>query len=173
MIFEKTKINGVTLIKPEMFQDKRGIFRRHFCQDEFLKNNIDSNVLQSNISENFHKYTLRGFHYQTGEFAEGKTLSCLKGKIFDIVVDLRKDSETYKEWISFEISNKNKVSVHIPRGCANAFLTLEEDCIIHYYCSNKYSPQHEKGLRYNDPLFGFTWPVEPNIISEKDSNSIM
>ena len=170
MIFEKTKINGVLKIIPEAYQDDRGIFRRHFCVDEFKKNNIDHEVMQANISENFHKNTLRGFHYQIGDYAEGKTLSCLRGSIYDIIVDLRKTSKTYKQWISFELSDINKYSIHIPRGCANAFLTLQDECIIHYYCSNNYHPASEKGIRYNDPSFDFKWPIEPKIISNKDLN---
>ncbi len=170
MIFEKTKIDGVLKIIPEMHEDERGIFRRHFCIEEFRKNKIDHNVMQANVSENNYKHTLRGFHYQTGDHAEGKTLSCLKGKIFDIVVDLRKKSKTFKHWISFELSDANRCSIHIPRGCANAFLTLQDECIIHYYCSNNYNSSSEKGIRYNDPSFNFKWPNEPKIISNKDLN---
>ncbi len=170
MIFENTKISGVKIIKPESFKDERGIFRRHFCEDEFKINNIDHKVIQSNVSENFKKNTLRGFHYQIGKDAEGKTLSCFRGKIHDIVVDLRENSKTYKKWLSFEISEYNKYSIHIPKGCANAFLTLEDNSVIHYYCSNKYSPESEKGIKYNDPTFNFKWPNDPEIISLKDLN---
>lgn len=170
MIFEKTFIDGVFKISPESFEDNRGVFRRHFCKEEFKKNNIDHDIHQSNVSENFNKFTLRGFHYQTGKYGEGKTLSCFKGSIYDIVVDLREKSKTFKKWISFEISENNKVSIHVPKGCANAFLTLEDNCLIHYYCSNNYNPKHEKGIRYNDPNFDFDWPANPKIISKKDSN---
>ena len=172
MIFKKTLIEDLIIIEPEMYEDDRGVFRRHFCKEEFSKNSIDSNVLQSNISENFKKHTLRGFHYQIDDYAEGKTLSCLKGKIYDIVVDLRHNSKTYKKWLSFNLSDKNRTSIHIPRGCANAFLTLQDDCVIHYYCSNNYSPKNERGIRYNDPLFNFIWPAKPKIISMKDLNHL-
>ena len=168
MIFDQQKINGVFLIKPEPFIDDRGVFRRHFCKKEFENNNIVSNVSQSNISENLNAFTLRGFHYQIAEFAEGKTLSCLSGSIFDIIVDLREDSSTYMNWLPFELDSSNRFSIHIPPGCANAFLTLEDNCIIHYYCSNNYFPSAEKGIRYNDPSFKFKWPREPKFISEKD-----
>lgn len=168
MIFIKQKIKGVYLIKPEPFEDNRGIFRRHFCIKEFKKHKIETSVIQSNISENFKKSTLRGFHYQVGKSAEGKTLSCLKGSIYDIVVDLRRNSKTFGKWQSFKISDKNKFSIHIPRGCANAFLTLEDGCLIHYYCSNKYDPKKEKGIRFNDPFFRFKWPIKIKNISAKD-----
>ena len=170
MRFKKQKIKGVFLIQPEPFIDERGIFRRNFCKKEFSKNKLIYHIEQCNISENKYKHTLRGFHYQTGKYGEGKTFTCIRGKIFDIVVDLRKFSRTYKKWISFEISDLNRNSIHIPPGCANAFLTLEKDTVVHYYCSNSYSPQHEKGIKYNDKDFKFKWPVKPKIISQKDRN---
>ena len=168
MIFEKQKIQGVYLIRPQPFKDKRGLFRRHFCKGEFKKNGIVHKIDQTNVSENLKKGTLRGFHYQKGSSAEAKTLSCLNGSIYDVVVDLRKNSKTFGKWISFILDNINKTAVHIPKGCANAFLTLKNNSIIHYYCSNKYDPKKEKGIRYNDPFFKFKWPIKPKIISEKD-----
>ncbi|MAR97130.1 MAG: dTDP-4-dehydrorhamnose 3,5-epimerase [Candidatus Marinimicrobia bacterium] len=168
MIFNKTKIDGVMLIESEPFIDERGAFRRHFCKDEFAKNNIVTDVSQCNVSENKFARTLRGFHYQLQPFSEGKTLSCLNGKIFDIVVDLRKESATYMEWVGLELSKENRKSVHIAPGCANAFLTLEDNSLIHYYCSQSYNPESERGVRFNDPAFGFEWPETPKIISEKD-----
>ena len=170
MIFIEQKIKGVWLINPTPFEDDRGIFRRHFCNKEFKLNNIDINISQSNVSENKYKGTLRGFHYQLAPNQEAKTLSCFNGRIYDIVVDLRKDSATYKQWISVELTQDNRSMVHVPKGCANAFLTLEDKCIIHYYCSDPYVPKNEKGMRYNDPSFDFKWPYEPKIISEKDLN---
>ena len=170
MKFLKTKISGVIIIKPEPFKDQRGLFRRHFCKLEFKKNKITPLVSQSNISENLKKGTLRGFHYQISPHGEGKTLSCLSGKIYDIVVDLRKNSKTYGKWISVILDSKNRNSVHIPPGCANAFLTLRDKCIIHYYCSKKYNPKYERGIRYNDLFFKFKWPIKPKIISAKDKS---
>lgn len=170
MKFYKQKINGVYLIKPEPFIDERGVFRRHFDQKEFRGYSIDANVIQANISENKYKYTLRGFHYQVPPHGEGKTLSCIKGAIYDIVVDLRPKSSTYLQWISFELDEENRNSIHIPAGCANAFLTIMDNSIIHYYCSKAYTPSAEKGIRYNDPLFNFKWPHQPKIISDKDNS---
>jgi len=168
MRFEEQKILGVFLIKPTPVKDNRGMFRRNFCEREFFKNKIVNKVHQANISENKYKYTLRGFHYQIGKYKEGKTLSCLAGEIYDVVVDLRKKSKTYKKWISFKLNDKNRYSIHVPPGCANAFLTLKKNCIIHYYCSKSYAPKFEKGIRYDDPAFKFKWPKKPNVISKKD-----
>ena len=170
MEFIEQKIKGVFLIKPNSFVDDRGIFRRHFCFNEFSQNGIADKVKQANVSENNFAHTLRGFHYQQYPHGEGKTLSCLKGSIYDIIVDLRKESSTYMQWLSFNLDDKNRNSVHIPPGCANAFLTLEDNCLIQYYCSHQYAPDFERGIRFNDKIFNFKWPVEPKIISDKDNN---
>ena len=170
MKFNPQKIKGVFLIEPTPFSDERGIFRRHFCFKEFGENGITDVVKQANVSENNFAYTLRGFHYQIAPYGEGKTLSCLKGRIYDIIVDLRKESGTYMHWISFTLDDKNRHSIHIPPGCANAFLTLEDNCLIHYYCSQEYISSAERGIRYNDPVFNFNWPSVPKVISEKDNS---
>ncbi|MBN2638851.1 MAG: dTDP-4-dehydrorhamnose 3,5-epimerase family protein [Bacteroidales bacterium] len=170
MKFFEQKLKDVFLIESEPFIDHRGAFRRHFCQQEFADHEINNKVMQANVSENNFAYTLRGFHYQLPPHGEGKTLSCLYGKIYDIVVDLRPDSPTYLEWLSFELSGTNRRSIHVPTGCANAFLTLEDNSIIQYYCSESYHPKSERGIKYNDPLFNFKWPAEPKFISEKDNN---
>lgn len=168
MIFHPQEINGVFLIEPTPHVDERGIFRRHFCAEEFRRHGLATGVLQANVSENLHAFTLRGFHYQLPPNGEGKTLSCLKGRIYDIVVDLRPDSPTYLQWRSFTLAETNRLSLHVPPGCANAFLTLVDDCMIHYYCSHPYTPAAERGIRYNDPAFNFVWPAEPRYISPKD-----
>jgi len=170
MKFIEQKLKGVFLIDAEPFIDDRGAFRRHFCKDEFAENGLNNHVAQANISENFYAYTLRGFHYQLKPYQEAKTLSCLSGSIYDIVVDLREESPTFMQWISVDLSMKNRRSLHIAPGCANAFITLEDNTVLHYYHSEKYTPGYESGIRYNDPAFNFEWPVDPKIISEKDMN---
>jgi dTDP-4-dehydrorhamnose 3,5-epimerase len=170
MKFFKQKLPGVFIIEPEPFVDDRGVFRRHFCQREFEAQGITCRVAQCNVSENKYKHTLRGLHYQLAPHGEGKTLSCLVGKIYDIIVDLRPDSPTYLQWLSFELNQDNRKSIHIPPGCANGFMTLQDNCVIHYYCSEFYFSPADKGVRYNDPLFKFTWPVEPKLISERDKS---
>ena len=170
MKFIEQKLKGVYLIEPTPFKDERGIFRRHFCFKEFSENGIAHVVKQANVSENNYAFTLRGFHYQVAPNGEGKTLSCLKGSIYDIIVDLRKESETYMQWISFNLDDKNKNSIHIPPGCANAFLTLESNTIVHYYMNDYFKPETYSGFRYNDPFFSIKWPFEPKNISKKDLN---
>ena len=170
MKFYEQKLAGVYIIEPEPFADDRGVFRRHFCDREFAEHGIVTDVRQSNVSENRYAHTLRGFHYQVPPYGEGKTLSCLKGSIYDIIVDVRPQSPTYMQWISIELNEKNRYSIHIAPGCANAFLTMEDNCLIHYYCSQPYMPEAERGIRYNDPAFKFEWPTEPTVISEKDLN---
>jgi len=170
MKFFEQKIKGVFIIEAESVIDDRGIFRRQFCEKEFADHGIANNISQANISENHHALTLRGFHYQDHPFAEAKTLSCLRGKLYDVIVDLREESITYMEWISVEISGDNRKCLHIPIGCANAFLTLEKNCMINYYISQSYEPSAEKGIRYNDPSFDFKFPAEPIIISDRDLN---
>jgi dTDP-4-dehydrorhamnose 3,5-epimerase len=168
MKFHQQPIKGVFLIEPTPFVDERGVFRRHFCATEFGQHGIASAVAQANVSENVHALTLRGFHYQLRPHGEGKTLSCLRGKIYDIVVDLRPESPTYMEWINVELDDENRLSVHVPPGCANAFLTLTDGVLVQYYCSYPYTPAAERGIRYNDPAFNFKWPHAPKHISQKD-----
>ena len=170
MKFIPQTIPGAWLIEPSPFKDERGVFRRHFCAREFAAHGIASNVLQSNISENSHALTLRGFHYQLPPYGEGKTLTCLRGKLYDIMVDLRPDSPSYLKWISFELDGENRNSIHIPPGCANAFLTLTDDTLVYYVVSEYYQPGAERGIRWNDPRFGFHWPIDPQHISQKDAS---
>lgn len=170
MKFIEQKIKGVFVIEAEPYFDDRGAFRRHFCEAEFAEHGINNNVKQTNVSENYNAKTLRGFHYQLAPYQEAKTLSCISGKIYDIVVDLRHDSLTFMQWISVELSGENRKSIHIAPGCANAFITLLDNTILHYYHSEKYTPGYEAGIRYNDPAFSFKWPAEPKFISDKDKN---
>jgi dTDP-4-dehydrorhamnose 3,5-epimerase len=167
--FHAQKIQGMFLIEPEVFSDERGVFRRHYCEREFAAHGISALIRQCNVSENKRRYTLRGFHYQLPPHSEGKTVSCLKGGIYDIVVDLRCSSSTYLQWVGIELNESNRLGVHVPPGCANAFLTLDDNCMINYLSTNFYHPSAEKSIRYNDSLFGFKWPVEPVVISDKDN----
>lgn len=165
----KTKISGVYIIKNYPFQDNRGSFCRIFCEKK-IERKTKFKIKQSNLSFNKYKYTLRGFHYQIGKYAEKKILKCINGKIFDIVVDLRKSSKTYKKYISVILDDKNNKSILLPKGCANAFLTMSDNSIIVYYTSNFYNKKFERGLRFNDPNFKFKWPKIPKLISKKDMN---
>lgn len=170
MRFKEQEIPGLWLIEADPYKDERGEFRRHFCAKEFADHNIEAQISQTNLSTNFAKHTLRGFHYQMKPFEEYKTISAMNGGIYNIVVDLRPTSPMFLKWLSFEITEKNKLSLHVPGGCANAYLTIADDTVIHYYMSEFYAPDSYRGFRYNDPLFNFDWPCEPKMISEKDLN---
>jgi len=170
MKFYKQKIEGVWLIEAEPFKDSRGMFFRHFCKKEYEANGLNSNIVQTNVSKNNKKYTLRGMHYQLKPFQEDKTMFCLSGAIYDIIVDLRPGSKTYLKWIPVELNSKAPLSLYLPAGCANGYLTKEDNTAILYYMSEFYSPQAYRGFRYNDPAFNFRWAAEPLVISEKDRN---
>ena len=168
MKFTEQNIEGVYLIEPDPYKDERGMLRRHFCQKEFSDFGLMTEIKQTNISENKKKHTLRGFHYQYPPHGEKKVISCIKGSIYDIVVDLREASETYLKWEHFELTEENRLSIYVPIGCANAYLTLNDNTWILYYHSEFYTLRDEGSIRYNDPLFKFQWHTEPAVISEKD-----
>jgi len=168
MKFHKQQFEGVWLIEAEPIADNRGAFRRHFCQKEFQEIGLDMKIVQTNISENKNKYTLRGFHYQLPPHEETKILTCLKGAFYNVIIDLRSNSESYLKWISFELKAGDNLSLYVPSGCANCWLTLEDSTTILYYMSEFYSPGSYTGFRYNDPFFSVQWPAEPAVISEKD-----
>ena len=170
MKFLSQKIAGLFLILPDLHEDKRGIFRRSFCKSEFSKQGIEFEVKQGNISNNFKKHTLRGFHYQKLPSKESKVISCVTGSLYNIVLDLRQGSKTFHQWQALSISDKKKESIYVPPGCANCFLTLEDNTIVHYYMGDLFKPNSYAGIRYNDPKFAFKWPFEPKIISENDLN---
>ena len=170
MKFNELSISGSFLIEPELLCDERGVFRRHYCKEEYAAHGIKTGVLQGNVSENPYLHTLRGFHYQLEPHAEGKTISCITGAVYDIVVDLRKESKTYMKWESVTLDSDKRNALYVPPGCANAFLTTEPSTIIHYYMSELYAPNSYQGFSYKDPEFCFEWPAKVKHISEKDEN---
>ncbi len=170
MKFTELELPGVWQIDPEPFSDDRGSFFRHFCAEEFASHGIVTTMVQGNVSINPHLGTLRGFHYQEPPFQEAKTISCMTGSIYDIIVDLRYQSPTFMKWIAVELSAQKPSSLHVPYGCANAWMTTSPHTTVHYYMSERYSPQAYRGFRYNDPAFNFPWPMEPKVISGKDKS---
>ena len=170
MKFRELEIQGVYIIEPEPVTDARGLFRRHFCARELAERNLVTDVRQCNVSENPKRHTLRGFHYQIAPHGERKIISCFKGAIYDVVVDVRGDTATYLRWLAVELSDENRLSLYVPCGCANAFMTLRDDTWIFYYHSQWYTPEAERGIRYNDPLFQVDWPAAPVVISAKDQS---
>ncbi len=167
MIYKKQKLDGVFLIDATPNVDERGLFRRHYCENELKQNGIDFIVKQGNISENVKKYTLRGFHYQKPPSTESKIISCIIGSVYDVMIDLRPFSPTYLQWQEFTLSSEGRESLYVPVGCANAFLTMEDDTRIHYYMNDFYKTE-SFGFRYNDPFFAIPWPVVPQALSDKD-----
>ena len=168
MIFTETKIPGVYIIEPELLADDRGFFARSFCKDEFRKYGLETDIVQCNISYNKKKGTLRGMHYQAPAFEEAKIVSCTKGSIYDVVVDLRKDSPTYRQWYAEALSEDSCRMLYVPKGCAHGFQTLEDNCVVYYQMGEYYHQECARGLRWNDPTIGIIWPVPVCIISEKD-----
>ena len=169
MRFIKLKIYQQYLIVPKLFRDKRGVFNRSYCIEILKKNNINFIAKQGNISENPFKGTLRGFHYQNNH-KDSKIISCISGKFLNITIDIRKKSSSYLSITKNILSNGNKNSVFVPGGCANLFLTLEKNTIVHYYMNALYNPKADRGIRYNDPSFKIKFPIKPKVISKKDKS---
>jgi dTDP-4-dehydrorhamnose 3,5-epimerase len=170
MKFTKTKIEGLYLIGPEPKNDERGYFARIFCQEELKKNGLTFNVRQANRSFSEKKGTLRGMHFQKAPRAEDKIVQCLRGKIFDVAVDMRKDSKTFGQWVAEELTQDNQKMFLIPKGLAHGFQALTDQCEVLYLMSEFYSPEHASGIRWNDPFLNIIWPMENPIVSEKDKN---
>jgi dTDP-4-dehydrorhamnose 3,5-epimerase len=168
MIFRETEIDGVFLIEPEFIKDDRGYFARTFCEDEFSDTGIDFHSVQSNVSYNEKAYTLRGMHFHAAPYEETKLVRCSAGKIFDVVVDIRTNSPSFKKWIGFELSRKNGHALFIPAGCAHGFLTLEDESEVFYQMSPAYTPGHDRGFHWNDQTIGIDWPGKPKVISPRD-----
>ena len=170
MIFQKQKIKGLIVIKPEPFTDKRGLFRRIYCFNELNLKKFNFKIKQVNISENKNIQTLRGFHYQKYPYGENKIISCIHGEIHNIVIDMRENSKTYMQWQSFLLSEKNRLGLLVPKGCANAYLTLKKKTWVLYFHSQFYRPGFEKSIRFNDPKFNFDWPKKIKVITKKDNS---
>ena len=168
MIFTETEIPGAFIVELEKREDERGFFARGWCQTEFRQHGLADTVRQVNISYNRHKHTLRGFHYQVAPSQEDKLLRCTRGAIHDVMIDLRPDSPTYKRHIGIELSAANYRMLQVPKGCANAFLTLQDETEVTYLVSEFYAPATERGVRWDDPAFDIAWPFAPAVISDKD-----
>lgn len=168
MKFTKQKILKLYLIKPDIYRDKRGSFRRGFCDKVFFDKKINFKCVQTNISENMRRGTLRGFHYHKSLKKEAKVISCIKGKIFLSILDLRKRSKTFMKKVNINLSAKNKYSVFIPNGCATAFLTLENNTVIYYLMGDYYEKKNDAGFNFKSKNLNIKWPIKPKIISKKD-----
>ena len=163
-------IEGAYLIELEKYRDERGTFARQFCKKELAAAGIDFDIKQCNLSNNYKAGVLRGMHYQKEPYPEIKLVSCMRGKIYDVIVDIRPNSPTYKKWISNILSEENGRMVYIPSGVAHGFQVLEDNSLLYYQLGEFFMPDYYAGVRYNDPAFGIEWPIADVIITERDKN---
>ncbi len=168
MTFHETKLPGVFEIHLELNSDGRGFFARSWCQKEFEDQGLNPKVVQCNVSFNARKGTLRGIHYQDAPFQEAKLVRCTKGAIYDVIVDLRPQSPTFKDWIAVVLAADKRNMVYIPEGCGHGFLTLEDETEVFYQMSEFYHAELSRGVRWDDPAFQIAWPGLVEVISERD-----
>jgi dTDP-4-dehydrorhamnose 3,5-epimerase len=168
MIFTKLALEGAHLIELKKLEDSRGFFARAFCQHEFEEHGLNPRLVQCNISFNPACGTLRGMHYQRPPFSEVKLVRCTRGAIYDVIIDLRCDSPTYRQWQGLELSAANCRMLYVPEGFAHGYLSTTDESEVFYQVSEFYTPGAEAGIRWDDPVFAIRWPMEPRVISDKD-----
>jgi dTDP-4-dehydrorhamnose 3,5-epimerase len=170
MIFHKTSLQDAYLIELEKKGDDRGFFARTMCRNEFAAHGLDTEYVQQNTSFSANKGTLRGMHYQLPPFTEAKLVRCITGALVDIIVDLRRDSPSFMKHERFELTDRNRLELYVPRGFAHAFQTISDDVEVSYLVSAPYTPSAERGVRYSDPRLGIEWPLPVTVISDKDAS---
>lgn len=168
LIFTELEITGVFLVEPELHSDDRGFFARIWCPEEFKKWGLNGRLVQCSVSFNAKKGTLRGMHYQVAPYQEAKLIRCSHGAIFDVAIDLRPESPTLQRHVGVELSEQNRKMLYVPEGFAHGFITLRDQTEVLYYISEFWSPEHARGVRWNDPAFDIKWPAEPRIIADRD-----
>lgn len=168
LTFGKTPLEGVWVIDAEIIPDERGFFARTWSLQEFRDRGLETRIVQCSASYNRLKGTLRGLHFQIAPHAEAKIVRCTRGSVFDVAVDLRRSSPTYRKWWGVELSSQNRRMLYIPENCAHGFLSLEDDTEVHYQISAPYRPEAARGVRWNDPAIGIVWPAEPVVMNERD-----
>ena len=169
--FRETELAGAFVIEPESFTDERGIFARSFSEREFASHGINPRIAECNISVSNKRYTIRGMHFQTAPCAQAKLVRCTKGAIYDVIIDLRPDSPTFKQWIGEELTAENRRMLYVPEGFAHGFQTLADNTEVFYQVSDFYAPESAGGVRWNDPAFGIRWPAMDGVtINERDQN---
>jgi len=174
MIFVETKIKGAYLIQPEPVQDDRGSFARAFCKREFESRGLNGIFVQCNTSYNRKKGTLRGMHYQAPPHQEVKLVWCIRGSIYDVIVDLRKESGPFRNWFAVELSADNGEMLYIPKGVAHGFQTLEDHTEVYYQMSEFYHSESARGVRWDDPALGIEWPpISDRMVSDKDAGFLL
>ena len=168
MIFNELEISGVFHVEQELHRDDRGFFARIWCQEEFKGRGLNDQLVQCSVSFNAKKGTLRGMHYQVAPYREAKLVRCSHGAIYDVAVDLRPESPTFKRHVGAELSEQNRKMLYVPEGFAHGFITLRDQTEVLYHISEFWSPAHARGVRWNDPAFGIEWPAQPEIIADRD-----
>jgi dTDP-4-dehydrorhamnose 3,5-epimerase len=168
MIFTETKLPGAFIIELEKLADERGFFARTWCQQEFSIHQLNTRLVQCNVSFNKKKGSLRGMHYQTKPYEEAKLVRCTAGAIYDVIIDLRPDSPTFTQHTAVVLTARNYTMLYIPEGFAHGFLTLEDETEVFYQMSTAFVPTAARGVRWNDPVFNIEWPIAVQVISERD-----
>jgi dTDP-4-dehydrorhamnose 3,5-epimerase len=168
VIFIPTALPGAFVIEPEPASDSRGLFARTWCRRELAAQGLDTELAQSSTSFNKRKGTLRGMHCQAAPFAETKIVRCTRGAIHDVIIDLRPDSATYLRHVAVVLTAEDRKALYVPKGFAHGFQTLEDDTEVLYQISEFYSPEHSRGVRWDDPAFGIAWPQDDRTMSERD-----
>jgi dTDP-4-dehydrorhamnose 3,5-epimerase len=168
MIFAETKLKGAFVIEPEMIEDERGFFARTWSRREFAEYGLNSNLAECNISFNKKRSTLRGMHYQIAPYRQAKLVRCAAGSIYDVIIDLRKESDTFRQWVAVELSAENRLMVYVPEEFAHGFQTLEDNAEVVYLMSEVYDPASARGVRWDDALFSIEWPAAERTIISRD-----
>jgi dTDP-4-dehydrorhamnose 3,5-epimerase len=170
VLFTETRLPGVFIVEPQRLEDERGFFARSWCPEEFEAHGLDPRLAQCSISFNKKKGTLRGMHYQVAPHAEAKLVRCTMGAIYDVALDLRRESPAFRQWISAELTAENRKMLYIPEGLAHGFQTLTDDAEVFYQISEAYHPESARGVRWDDPAFAIEWPLPLTAISHRDSS---
>jgi dTDP-4-dehydrorhamnose 3,5-epimerase len=169
VIFRETALGGAFVVELERIEDERGYFARTFCAREFREHGLTAEVVQANTSFNRRKGTLRGLHFQAAPHEEAKLVRCTRGAVYDVIVDLRPSSPTFRRWVSVELTAENGTMLFVPEGFAHGYQTLEDDTETAYLMTAYYEPSAGRGVRWDDPAFGIDWPgVEERTINERD-----
>jgi dTDP-4-dehydrorhamnose 3,5-epimerase len=168
MRFEQTALKDALVIVPEPIRDDRGFFARSFCVEEFAAHGLETKFVQHSLSFSRRRHTLRGVHFQRAPHAEAKVVSCIQGAIFDVIVDLRPASPTYRRWAGFELTAQNRLQLYVPKGFAHGHQTLVDDTTVAYLISEFHVPAAAGGIRYDDPALAIGWPAAPSILSDRD-----
>jgi dTDP-4-dehydrorhamnose 3,5-epimerase len=168
MIFRPTKLAGAVEVRLDPRSDDRGFFARSWCEREFADHGLNPRLAQCNVSFNTRKGTLRGMHFQDEPYPEAKLVRCTQGAIYDVALDLRRQSATFKQWVGAVLSAENRHMLYIPEGCAHGFLTLADNTEVLYQMSECYYPDAGRGVRWDDPTFQIVWPAEVEVISDRD-----